>query len=1049
MKTALVIESPNKIHTIEEIFHADKATFLPLLEINNLNDLKIVPTIGHFLDLNLKDGKKGFYLKDNKIVPEFAYSEKKTSNIYNNLIPALSEADTIFIGSDDDREGERIASEVLKLMDDKNINKVNKRIYRIRTSEITKNGFIKSLSNKEIGLRKSVVDASIARLISDLEYGYTVSTWARNTFKKRVQDAKTPAELTEWMKFNIANKDHIKHSSAGRVRSYALEKIGERCDEIKNYVPRNWYTINPIIKSVVFTQTATSFKAADVNNGAIQYKTLEDAKANLVNIGSTFNVDNTSDVKNVTAARAKPLVLSDIASKNLSNGSKTKQLCAQEIFEAGLSTYPRTDDRYVSLDFVNEALPIWEKITLGAPGVKAEKPEEKWINDGSKDAAHECYRTVDIDLDNYNFALKMCAHLAAAVSPDWTQVANQLVNFKDDVLNRNYENIAKQLPQFKNYFLYLKDLNQLYSDLRTGTVRMLTSAPTYLKADVNVSSQKTNSETFKANLSERLTPGYLALTNDTYDGQTLNLSRFQVDEDEMDDADNSNLAEIVNYFKANKLVTAENFNILDGANSILKARTTRKPTLMTNDELVRIMRDNEIGQPSTRDGIIADISDTDDKTSKKGVINLKKSKQGNAFDLTDFGYKQYQLLRTEIPFFVNENNTRQMEQKLKAVEEGKADSNELILAQIAEINNSILAPYNWYNYDSKNEIYVKSVYINSGLICPYCHKRLLSNGVNLFCDNADCPLVKKTKDMWAKDEKMQKAYPNGVEKAFVAKVDDVAETTCPTHKTLMLKNKDGKAYCLICYQTKTKTDYQCPYCAQSVVVWKDAYYCVNACEKTKEYKGWIMKVAQASQEICPTHHFPKFVTKSGKDVCLAEVSVTTPTTYNCPYCAGPVVVKNENYNCVNVCETTKPYKGFILKLAQAGEICKEHNFPKIKGKTQEYCLYDLKNKVQQSQEKHATEKICPICNQNLFEDNYTIFCDNKKCASYPGKAIYDANHEKNWAIFKKNIVPGVFCPKHPQIPMQVSKQGKHYCVVDILLAKIAQKTAKKETNVIS
>lgn len=1062
MKTLLIIESPNKIHTIDSIFRANKSAFLPLLNVDSLNDVKIVATIGHFVDLNLDNGNKGFKIMGQNVYPDWKFAPDKLPKLNSNLVPELEAADTILLGSDDDREGERIASEVLMLIDKRKISTAGKQIYRIRTSEITERGFLKSLSHKTTGLNNNTVNASVARLLTDLEYGYTISTWGRNVIKESIEKAPDEKTKLERLAFVSTYKNEIQHFAAGRVKSFALDQIGLRCDEIKNYVEKNWFTINPLVHTVLFSQFATNLPGTNLVSGTVQYLDKQNAENALRQIGANFKVDNVADLAHTVQAKAKPLILPDIPSKNLSNGSATKQLCAQEIYEAGLSTYPRTENRYVSVDFLEQAVPAWGEMLAKIPNLNGEvwavKPDEKYINDGTKDAAHECYRVVDITLNAYEFTRAMCDHLFAAGDPKWQEVASHLAPHIQSIRQGNFQPLITADKQNAKYYLHLKDLLQLYSDLRTGTLKMLTNPPEYEKAEVQLSSQQTPSEKFKATLSQRTKQGYLFLNKGVYQIDENTVFTPSVD----DDATVSDIAETHNFFKTHPTVVADNFNVTDvtNNNSIIKARKTRKPSLMSNDELVKIMTEKEIGQPSTRDGIIADITDT--KTGpkgekgkqaekpKRGVIRIEPSKtQGNLFDLTPFGDYQYRLIREHLPNFVNADLTKTFEQQLSAIEDGKETAGRAVLAVIDDIDSSILKPYNWYTYDAKQEVRaVKSMELPDEH-CPFCGAPVFTNGVYWFCRNeANCPLIKSWQAKLQTDPTLQKKYPDGIHQVVLGKIADFDfQHRCGPHNfpNRFVDEKHTKSVaCPVCAKIAEKpTTYNCPFCGQPVIEREETYYCSAKCPDTAKYKGYLAKKDRLSQELCPEDNFPKLLSKDGKTTyCLNRKhwpQTAAVAGLKCPFCGGPVGLKNGNYVCLNQCPDTAQYKGYLAKAENVGTICQEHGFYQVKTKDGGFiCLADWKQNKTIPQATVSKIK-CPACNQPLKENAKMYFCDNPKCLTYKAEEFNKWHH--NYAVYKASIVAGEFCPRHPEIPMQLSKSGKKYCAVDFVLPR--QKTQLK------
>src|SRR5574344_1443200 len=186
-KNLVIVESPSKAKTIEKFLGKD---FL------------VKASMGHIRDLSKKDISIDIA---NNFEPKYEIPKDK-HKVVDELKKDVAKADTVWLASDEDREGEAIAwhlKETLKLKD--NTTK------RIVFNEITKQAILYAVENpRDIDI--NLVNAQQARRILDRIVGYEISP-------------------VLWKKVKPA-------LSAGRVQSVAVRLISEREEEIKQFVPK-------------------------------------------------------------------------------------------------------------------------------------------------------------------------------------------------------------------------------------------------------------------------------------------------------------------------------------------------------------------------------------------------------------------------------------------------------------------------------------------------------------------------------------------------------------------------------------------------------------------------------------------------------------------------------------------------------------------------------------------------------------------------------------------------------------------------------------------
>ena len=291
-KNLVIVESPAKAKTIEKFLGSD---------------FKVVSSNGHIADL--PSNELGIDLENN-YSPKYKISIDK-KDLVKKLKNQLKNVDTVWLASDEDREGEAIAWHLAE-----NLNLDESKTKRIVFREITENAIRRAIENPR-QINKSLVDAQQARRVLDRLVGYKISPILWRKVKGGL--------------------------SAGRVQSVALRLVAEREKEIINFVPESYYkTLGQFSKSDNSIFTAKYSKNID-----------EDEKFNDFLDGfidAKFTVE-TVEKKPITRKPSAPFTTSTLqqeASRKLGfNVSRTMQ-AAQKLYEAGHITYMRTDSNNLS-----------------------------------------------------------------------------------------------------------------------------------------------------------------------------------------------------------------------------------------------------------------------------------------------------------------------------------------------------------------------------------------------------------------------------------------------------------------------------------------------------------------------------------------------------------------------------------------------------------------------------------------------------------------------------------------------------------------------------
>ncbi len=335
----VIVESPAKAKTIEKFLG---------------KDYLVKSSFGHIRDLEKKDF--GVDL-NNRYQPNYIVSEDK-KKVVAELKKIAKTAKTIWIASDEDREGEAIAwhlMEVLKL-DPMTTN-------RIVFHEITKDAIQHAIANPR-HLNKDLVDAQQARRILDRLVGFEISP-------------------VLWKK--------VKPSlSAGRVQSVAVRLIVERERDITNTESVPYFKVTALFVVPEKSGKTTLLKAEcsdrfEKEENALQFL----QKCN----GAEFAIGDivTKPAKKSPAAPFTTSTLQQEASRKMGFPVSLTMSVAQRLYEAGKITYMRTDSTNLS----ETALTSIKKKIAASYGDKYIKIRHYKTNSKGAQEAHEAIRPTD------------------------------------------------------------------------------------------------------------------------------------------------------------------------------------------------------------------------------------------------------------------------------------------------------------------------------------------------------------------------------------------------------------------------------------------------------------------------------------------------------------------------------------------------------------------------------------------------------------------------------------------------------------------------------
>ncbi|MBD3224440.1 MAG: type I DNA topoisomerase [Caldithrix sp.] len=310
-KSLVIVESPAKAKTINKYLG---------------KDFTVAASVGHIIDLpkskfgvSIEEGFKPQYIKirgKEKIIKELQNKAEKSSQIY--------------IATDPDREGEAIAYHISTLLDSHANN-----VHRVEFNEITQNAVDSAMRQpRKIDLNR--VYSQQARRVVDRIVGYKISPVLWDMLYRGL--------------------------SAGRVQSVALRLICERENEIRQFVPQEYWVITADVKPE--TTDAFNVKLVKINNRRVKINNKEEAEKHREGIrAASLYIDS---VKKKSLKRQPPppfttSTMQQTASRFLRMSTKRIMSIAQSLYEGvelpdkgsvGLITYMRTDSTRIS----NEAL---------------------------------------------------------------------------------------------------------------------------------------------------------------------------------------------------------------------------------------------------------------------------------------------------------------------------------------------------------------------------------------------------------------------------------------------------------------------------------------------------------------------------------------------------------------------------------------------------------------------------------------------------------------------------------------------------------------------
>lgn len=375
MSKLVIVESPAKAKTIKKYLG---------------KGFEVLASFGHIRDLQPKDGavdpNKNFAMRYQLIA--------KNAKHLGAITTAIKSADTLYLATDPDREGEAISWHILEILKDKKL-LTNKTVHRVVFHEITQQAVQAAIANPR-QLSMDLVNAQQARRALDYLVGFNLSPLL-------------------WKKIRYG-------LSAGRVQSPALRLIVERELDIEKFKPREYWTIEANCQkeqqafnaklNLFQNQKVTQFKINQVDQ-ATEAKTtlLQQAQGKL----QVTKVDK-KQRKRLPSAPFTTSTLQQEAARKLGFTTKRTMQIAQQLYEGidtgngtvGLITYMRTD----SVNLAKEAIDEIREVIQQRYGKDQLPKQARRFKTKSKNAqeAHEAIRPTS--------AKRIPAELQKALKPE-------------------------------------------------------------------------------------------------------------------------------------------------------------------------------------------------------------------------------------------------------------------------------------------------------------------------------------------------------------------------------------------------------------------------------------------------------------------------------------------------------------------------------------------------------------------------------------------------------------------------------------------------------
>ncbi len=361
-KPLIIVESPAKARSMSRYLG---------------NDFKALASYGHVRDLLPREGAVD---TDNDFEMHYEIVERNKPHV-NLIVKEMRKADSLYLATDPDREGEAISWHLYELLKQRKAIG-DKPVYRVEFHEITRTAIQKAVANpREIST--SLIEAQQARRALDYLVGFNLSPLL-------------------WKKVR-------RGLSAGRVQSPALRMICEREAEIEKFVSQEYWTIGADMDTAgqKFFGKLTHYQNRKLTQFSITDEPSANQAANTLRQAANGKLRVSKVAKRQRKRNPAPpfttSTLQQEASRKLGFSTQRTMRVAQQLYEgigsgkgsAGLITYMRTDSVALSSQAVTEI----RDFIAGEYGATAVPEKPRLFRNKSKNAqeAHEAIRPVSVN----------------------------------------------------------------------------------------------------------------------------------------------------------------------------------------------------------------------------------------------------------------------------------------------------------------------------------------------------------------------------------------------------------------------------------------------------------------------------------------------------------------------------------------------------------------------------------------------------------------------------------------------------------------------------
>ncbi len=360
-KSLVIVESPAKAKTIKKYLG---------------KDFEVLASYGHVRDLLPKEGAVD---PANDFAMKYQLIEKNQKHV-DAIVKALKKADSLYLATDPDREGEAISWHLYEILKEKGILD-DKKVGRVSFNEITKRSVQEAIEHPR-ELASPLIDAQLARRALDYLVGFNLSPLL-------------------WKKIR-------RGLSAGRVQSPALRLIVEREIEIEKFIPKEYWSIEAEVESdgSAFSSKLFQYEGKKLGQFTINNETIaKQAETDIAKAANGELLITKVDKKQRKRNPAAPFTTSTMqqeAARKLGFTARKTMSVAQQLYEGidiggetvGLITYMRTD----SVNLAEEAITEIRSFIADKFGKHNVPDEVRVYKTKSKNAqeAHEAIRPTSV-----------------------------------------------------------------------------------------------------------------------------------------------------------------------------------------------------------------------------------------------------------------------------------------------------------------------------------------------------------------------------------------------------------------------------------------------------------------------------------------------------------------------------------------------------------------------------------------------------------------------------------------------------------------------------